>query len=125
MLGICERNALVPYSFRPDLKAILEILSMMNVILCGTAKVDFPKNHLPFIAPNFRAKCSFLMVLDSLQSLDTDLSGSFRILKKYSLSSEIQLVKVGHISENPGFDQNVFLIPAQFGSKSDLPNRNP
>ena len=31
------------------------------------------------------------------ESLDIDLSGSFRILKKYSLSSETQLSKFGYI----------------------------
>ena len=43
-----------------------------------------------------------LIVLGSYESLDIDLSKKIGILKKYSLSSEIELIKVGRISENPG-----------------------
>ena len=49
---------------------------------------------------NFCAKCPFSLVLGLFESLDIDLSNGTGPIKKYSLSSEIQLLEVGHISEN-------------------------
>ena len=51
------------------------------------------------IGCNFGAKCPFLMLLGLNESIDIDFFKKLEILKKYSLSSEIQLVKVGRISE--------------------------
>ena len=87
-------------------------------------KSKISENRQSFTDHNFSVKCSFLIVLGLFESLDIDLSGSFEILKKYSLSSEIQLTKVGRISENPGLGPKFF--PRTHGSdqKSDQANGN-
>ena len=54
------------------------------------------------IGCNFGAKCPFLIVLGLFESLDIDLYNGTGPIKKYSLSSEIQLLKVGHISKKSG-----------------------
>ena len=63
-------------------------------------------------------KYPFLVVLGSYESLDIDLSGSFRILKKYSLSSEIELLEVGRISEISQMPRKCYLIFKDFGQKA-------
>ena len=58
-----------------------------------------------WIGYNFGAKCPFLIVLGLFESLDIDLYNATGPIKKYFLSSEIQLLKVGHISKNVGKSQ--------------------
>ena len=65
----------------------------------------FSENYLSCIARNFGAKCPFLIVLGLFESLDIDLYNGTGPIKKYSLSSEIQLIKVGHISKKSGKSQ--------------------
>ena len=51
---------------------------------------------------NFCAKCPFSLVLGLFESLDIDLCNGTGPIKKYSVSSEIQLLKVGWIPEISG-----------------------
>ena len=75
------------------------------------------ENRQSCIGCNFFVKCPFLIVLSSYESLDIDLSESFRIFKKYSLSSEIELLKVGRIAEISQIPRKFYLIFKDFGQK--------
>ena len=65
----------------------------------------FFENFRFCIGCNFGAKCPFLTVLGLFESLDIDLYNGTGPITKYSLSSEIQLIKVGHISKIFGKSQ--------------------
>ena len=70
----------------------------------------FSENRQSFTDHNFSVKCPFLIVLGLFENLDIDLSGSFEILKKYSLSSELELLKVEQISEISEISGNPLLL---------------
>ena len=67
---------------------------------CGKVIFSISRFFRFCIDCNVCAKCQFLIVLGANESLDIDLFESFEILKKYSLISEIQPLKVGYILEN-------------------------